>query len=253
MTKADHILLLAGTFEARQLAKQLVACFPASSVTASFAGAVTDLPDLEVPTRTGGFGGVAGLSTFLETERVTLVIDATHPFAAKMSRNAAEACELLRLPLIRLERPAWAALADDNWRHFGSMQDASKALPETARAFLAVGRKEIRQFTWREDIYGLARMIEAPPQPLPAGWDLVLQRPSQSASEEADLLRRHGITHVVTKNSGGTRAYAKIEAARKLALPVIVIDRPQLPNAETAADIQGVLEKARLVMAQSGG
>lgn len=253
MTKAEHILLLAGTFEARQLAKQLFLRLAGSRVTASFAGAVKDLPELDVPTRIGGFGGVAGLGGFLRAEHVSLVIDATHPFAAQMSRNAAEACEALQLPLIRLERPAWTALPNDTWSHFGSMQDASRALPEAARAFLAVGRKEIRQFAWRADIYGLARMIEAPPEPLPDGWDLVLQRPSQSPSEEADLMRKHGITHVVTKNSGGTRAYAKIEAARALQLPVFVIDRPHLPEAETAQDIEGVLEKARLLMDRSGG
>ncbi|MEO0977749.1 MAG: cobalt-precorrin-6A reductase [Pseudomonadota bacterium] len=252
MTKADHILLLAGTFEARQLAKQLSTRLAGCRVTASFAGVVKDLPELGVPTRTGGFGGVQGLSDFLRAEHITLVIDATHPFAAQMSRNAAEACASLQLPLIRLERPIWTPLADDIWTHFGSMQDAAKALPETARAFLAVGRKEIRQFTWRDDICGLARMIEAPPQPLPPGWDLVLQRPSQSVSAEADLFRKHGITHLVTKNSGGMRAYAKIEAARKLKLPVFVIDRPHLPEAETAADIESVLEKTRSQLARDG-
>ncbi|WP_420335514.1 cobalt-precorrin-6A reductase [Roseibium sp.] len=252
MTKTDHILLLAGTFEARRLAKQLSARFSGSRLTASFAGVVKDLPDLDVPTRTGGFGGVAGLSSFLCAERITLVIDATHPFAAQMSRNAADACAALQLPLIRLERPVWTSLPDDTWRHFDTMQAASRALPRGARAFLAVGRKEIRHFTSRDDIFGLARMIEAPPQPLPAGWDLLLQRPSQSAFEEADLLRNHGITHVVTKNSGGGRAYAKIEAARWLKLPVFVIDRPQLPEAETAADIEGVLEKAQFLTDQTG-
>jgi len=252
LTKAEHILLLAGTFEARQLAKELADCFASARVTASFAGVVKDLPELDVPTRIGGFGGAAGLRDFLRAEQITLVIDATHPFAAQMSRNAAEACEAMHLPLIRLERPVWTALPDDIWQHFRSMQDASRALPEDARTFLAVGRKEIQQFTWRPDIYGLARMIEAPPQPLPEAWDLVLQRPPQSSSEEKELLRKHGITHVVTKNSGGMRAYAKIEAARALRLPVFVIDRPQLPMAETAADIQSLLEKARLTMQRSG-
>ncbi|WP_422040327.1 cobalt-precorrin-6A reductase [Roseibium sp.] len=248
MTRADHILLLAGTFEARQLAKQLADRFTGVRVMASFAGIVKDLPDLGVPTRVGGFGGIAGLSDFLRSEDVTLVIDATHPFAAQMSRNASEACRTLRLPLIRLERPAWTALPDDDWILFDSMRDAAQALPAHARAFLAVGRKEIGQFTWREDICCLARMIEAPQQPLPAGWDLILRRPPQSSSEEADLLRKHGITHVVTKNSGGERSYAKIEAARSLKLPVLMIDRPQLPEAETAPDLTGVLKKAQELM-----
>ncbi len=252
MTTTDHILLLGGTFEARRLAERLTGMFPAARLTVSFAGVVKDLPDLGVPTRTGGFGGAGGLADFLTRENVTLVVDATHPFAAQMSRNATRACAAAKCPLIRLERPAWHAVGGDRWHLVSSIDDAVTVLPAASRVFLALGRKEISRFYIRDDIYGLARMIEPPLQPLPAHWDLVLARPPQSLDAEIALFRAHGISQVVTKNSGGQRAYAKIEAARRLELPVIVIDRPKLPDAETATSIPELLEKTRLLLGQTG-
>ena len=241
----DHILLLAGTFEARQIASRLTSEFPDLQVTASFAGAVRDLPDLGVPTRIGGFGGVLGLTDYLLKERIQLIIDATHPFAAQMSRNAAEACERIELPLFRLERAAWRSVEGDNWRAAASVQDAVATLPTNSRAFLAVGRKEIQLFATRNDIYGLARMIEPPSPPVPLHWDLVHARPASDVEDEIALLTTHRITHVVTKNSGGTRSYAKIEAARRLQLPITMVDRPELPVAETVSEVPELLDKIR--------
>ncbi|MES0883033.1 cobalt-precorrin-6A reductase [Roseibium sp. SCP14] len=245
MTTPEHILLLAGTQEARQLAGRIAAEFPQLRLTASFAGAVRDLPDLGVPTRVGGFGGVDGLVRFLRSESINLIIDATHPFAAQMSRNAALAAETLSIPVIRLERPAWQAGPRDLWQSVASMNEAANALAPGARAFLAIGRKEIQAFTKRSDIYGLARMIEPPSPPLPASWDLILTRPPHSADEEAELFRARHITHVVTKNSGGERSYAKIEAARHLQLPVIMIERPKLPEVNSVPAIMELLDKTR--------
>ena len=196
--------------------------------------------------RIGGFGGIDGLSDFLMSEKVSLVIDATHPFAAQMSCNAVEACRKCRLPMLRLERPVWEAVDGDAWERVATIEDAVSALPEASRAFLAVGRKEISRFSRRSDIYGLARMIEDPKQPLPFHWDLVLSRPSDSTEEETRLLRKHEITHVVAKNSGGNRSYAKIEAARGLGLPVIMIERPLLPSAVTASTVLEILDRVKL-------
>jgi len=248
---ADHILLLAGTFEARQIAGELARTYPEMRLTVSFAGVVLDLPGLGLPTRIGGFGGANGFADYLRTENVGLVIDATHPFAAQMSTNAVKACDINGIPLIRLERPAWAASPGDNWQHVGSMADAAAALPAGARAFLAVGRKEVFRFAERADIYGLARMIEAPVAALPEHWDLVLARPPATADAEIDMLRAHAISLVVSKNSGGTRSYAKIEAARRLELPVIMIDRPNLPETITAPDKTTVLALVKTLLSQS--
>lgn len=246
MTTPDHVLLLAGTLEARKLAEEFKNSLPELRVTVSFAGAVQDLPDLGMPTCVGGFGGIDGLSEFLVSEHVALVIDATHPFAAQMSFNAAGACHKCGVPLLRLERPAWEPTEGDVWMAVASIEEAASVLPEASRAFVAVGRKEISRFYQRSDIYGLARMIEAPLQPVPRNWDLVLSRPASNVAEEISLLRKHAITHLVAKNSGGMRSYAKIEAARELGLPVVMIGRPVLPDAETAPGFPEILDKVKL-------
>ncbi|MTI05568.1 cobalt-precorrin-6A reductase [Roseibium denhamense] len=246
--KPAHILLLAGTFEARKLAQGIPETFPDAGLTVSFAGVVSDLPDLGVRTRIGGFGGLDGLKTFMGAEGVTHIIDATHPFAAQMSRTASEAASALSVPLVRLERPAWSSEAEDQWQSVPGVAAAEQALRPGGRVFLAVGRKEIGKFTGRTDIYGLVRMIEPPAEPLPDTWDLVLSRPSQDVVAEIDLFKRHGIDCVVSKNSGGTRSFAKIAAARALQLPVIMIERPLLPEAVCASSPSAVLEKlARLL------
>lgn len=238
----DHILLLAGTSEARQLAKSIAQRFAAVRLTVSFAGVVKDLPDLGVPTRIGGFGGVYGLVSYLQEEGVDLIIDATHPFAAQMSRHAVDAAGQTDTHLIRLERPIWHEVDGDTWQHVASTTAAAEALPEKSRAFLSVGRKEIDKFTYRDDCFALVRMIEPPERPLPDHWHLVLERPSKSVDAERHLLKHHKITHLVTKNSGGASSYAKIEAARQLQVPLLMIKRPALPDADTASSKAEVLK-----------
>ncbi|MTI00013.1 cobalt-precorrin-6A reductase [Roseibium sp. RKSG952] len=237
-----HILLLAGTFEARQLARQLSDRLPHARITASFAGAVQDLPDLPVPARVGGFGGPEGLARYMADSGVSLLIDATHPFAARMSQHAAIAAQSLSCPLIRLERPGWVPKRGDNWIPAASFNEARHLLPDHARAFLAVGRKEIGQFADRTDVFALARMIEAPPVVLPDHCKLILSRPAQTVDEEVALFQAHGIDHIVCKNSGGMRSYAKIEAANRLQLPVIMIERPRLPEVPAAQSVQGLCD-----------
>ncbi|QFT34398.1 Precorrin-6A reductase [Labrenzia sp. THAF82] len=238
----DHILLLAGTSEARQLAKSIAQRFAAVKLTVSFAGVVKDLPDLGVPTRIGGFGGVDGLVSYLQEKSVDLIIDATHPFAAQMSRHAVDAAGQTDTHLIRLERPIWHEVDGDTWQHVASTTAAAEALPKKSRAFLSVGRKEIDKFTYRDDCFALVRMIEPPERPLPDHWHLVLERPSKSVDAERHLLKHHKITHLVTKNSGGASSYAKIEAARQLQVPLLMIKRPALPDADTASSTAEVLK-----------
>lgn len=242
MTDKPHILILAGTPEARQLARALFERFPEARLTASFAGSVSNIPTPGIPSRTGGFGGVEGLADFLEQKQVTQVIDATHPFAARISRNVLEATKIKDVPLIRLERPEWNPEAGDIWIDVSSLAEAAEKLPAQARAFLAIGRKEIAGFTHRTDLFALARMIEPPDVPLPGHWHLELGRALQSSESEMDLLRAHRISHLVSKNSGGQRSYAKIEAARRLNLPVIMIARPAASGVRTYCDVEDVLD-----------
>ncbi len=241
MTEKHHILILAGTPEARQLACALAERFPDVRLTASFAGAVSDIPDPGIPARTGGFGGADGLAAFIEQEHVTFVIDATHPFAEQISRNAVKAAKDTNVPLIRFERPEWTLEKGDLWESVSSLAEAAERLPREARVFLAIGRKEIAAFCHRSDLFAVARMIEPPDVRLPPHWYLELSRPAQSVEAEESLLRKHRITHLVSKNSGGGRSHAKIKAARHLQIPVIMIERPAPTGGETCSDIVEVL------------
>lgn len=235
------VLLLAGTGEARALAGRL-AGDPRFAVTASLAGAVERPEVYPVPVRIGGFGGSQGLGTWLRGEGIAALVDATHPFAARISANAVAASGAARIPLVRLERPAWQAAPGDDWHEVVDLDEAAERLPQGARPFLAVGRKEISRFSHRRDLDCLMRMID-PPEPetlLPPGR-LVLARPSRDVDAEAALLEQHGATHVVTKNSGGPWGEAKLLAARRLGLPVIMVRRPDLVGGEVVADVPAAL------------
>ena len=241
MAERHHILILAGTPEARRLARALAERFPDIRLTASFAGAVSAIPDPGIPSRTGGFGGAEGLAAFIEQQHVTLIVDATHPFADRISRNAVEAAKDRAVPLIRFERPEWKRETDDRWESVSSLAEAAEKLPAQARVLLAIGRKDIGAFAHRTDLFAVARMIEPPDVALPGHWHLELNRPGQSVEAEEDLLRTHRITHLVSKNSGGSRSHAKIEAARRLGLPVFMIGRPAPADARTCHDIEEIL------------
>ena len=240
----ERILILGGTRDARQIASTFVA--EGRSVITSLAG-VTENPVLPPgAVRRGGFGGVAGLAAYLEAERISLVVDATHPFAAQMSAQAHEACRLKQVPLFRFERPAWTPRADDRWTMATNMGEAVRLLPSAARAFVTIGRKEIAMFFARQDISGVARMIEPPPAAVPVGWELLLERPPFTAESETAVMTRFRITHLVTKNAGGGSTDAKLDAARQLGLPVIMVMRPDKPGTHvfsSESELAGALRR----------
>lgn len=196
----------------------------------SYAGR-TDAPVAQpLPTRIGGFGGVNGLCAYLRAERITHVIDATHPFAAQMSQHAVLACADLALPLLALERPAWLAQHGDRWQHAPDVAAAVTALPtQPTKVFLAIGRQHVQPFLDAGRHWFLLRLVDP-------GFDLpkergsvVLDRGPFTVTNDMALLARHGITHVVAKNAGGQGAQAKLDAARQRGCPVILIDRPPIP------------------------
>lgn len=232
--RGKPILILGGTGDARRLAERLVG--EGLRVITSLAGVTTDpvLPPGEV--RRGGFGGVEGLVSYLRDEGIAAVIDATHPFAAQMSIQAHAACGQCNITLYRFERPGWTPQPGDCWTEVASAEAAAEALPAGARALVTIGRKEIGAFFARDDIGGLARMIEPPPGHVPHSWHAVLQRPPFTLASEIELMRAQSITHLVTKNAGGAETEAKLFAARQLAIPVIMITRPAKPEAICAAD-----------------
>ena len=208
----------------------------------SYAGRTEDPLPQPLPQRVGGFGGVAGLLGYLRAEGISHVVDATHPFADGMSRNAVQACDVADIPLMALERPPWISGPGDRWTHVGTGGEAAATLPATpTRVFLAIGRQTLGDFAVVPQHHYLLRLVD-PPKALPLPQvEVVLGRGPFRLEDDLDLLRRHGVQMVVTKNSGGDGARAKLDAARLLGLAVIMIDRPALPERASCATVAGVM------------
>lgn len=225
---SKRVLVLGGTSDARALAKVLMAA--GHETVTSLAGVTREriVPDGEV--RVGGFGGEEGLHTYLINGKFAAIADATHPFAAQISQHGFGAARRAGIPYLRLEREAWVPAAGDRWANVPSVQGAAEALPNGARILLTIGRKEIAPFLARSDISGVARMIEDTQLPMPSNWRLILARPPFSIAEESRLLSMEQISHLVTKNAGSPQTEAKLEAARMLHLPTIMISRPAKPG-----------------------
>lgn len=236
-----RILLLGGTGEASALARHL--CDREIEAIFSYAGRTAAPVAQPLPTRTGGFGGAEGLARYLRDARITHVIDATHPFAAGMSRNAVAACRQTGIPLCAFERPPWQAAPGDDWCHVPDTDAAIDALPAApGRVFLAIGKQTIADFARRPEHFYLLRLVDPPetPLPLPRTKAVIARGPFTEAGDRA-LLQDYAITHLVAKNAGGTGARAKLDAARALGLPVILIDRPALPERRVAASLDEVM------------
>jgi len=222
----DTILILGGTREAAELAKELVATHPDARVITSLAGRTKEPAPLDGEVRTGGFGGVAGLADYIRDNGVTRLIDATHPFARQISANAVEATGLTGVTLEIRTRKPWTKETGDDWTEVETLEAARDAIPPGARVLLALGSQHIGLFASRDDVHFVVRMIDRPETPLDLpDHALVLGRPGDTAAVEAMLMIAHSITHIVCRNSGGKAAYAKIEAARQLRLPVIIRSR----------------------------
>lgn len=216
------MLLLGGTGEARALAHRLAG----HDVVTSLAGRVADprLPEGEV--RIGGFGGADGLADWLVERRIEAVVDATHPYAARITANANAATVAVGVPALILNRPSWPA--SPAWERASSAGAAAATIQPGARVFLTIGRQQVGAFA-EVDAWFLVRSIDPPSDDLPARHELLLARGPFGYDEELALLREHRIGTLVTKNSGGPATVAKLDAARALGVRIIVIDRPPLP------------------------
>lgn len=220
-----RVLVLGGTGEARVLARLLVGA--RFEVTTSFAGRTPGPRAGGGEVRAGGFGGVDGLVRWLRAHRTDAVVDATHPFAARMSRNAAEAARLAGVPLLAVRRPGWTPGPGDRWVWADSAREAAALLPSLGRRpFLTTGRGDLARFA-ALPLHFLLRTVTAPDPPLPASYTLVQDRGPFTLDGERDLLRAHRVDVLVTKDSGGPAA--KLAAAREAGLPVLVLRRPPPP------------------------
>ncbi|MFF2651415.1 cobalt-precorrin-6A reductase [Streptomyces sp. NPDC058045] len=238
-----HVLVLGGTTEARQLAEALLAGEAGlMGVTSSLAGRVRRprLPPGEV--RIGGFGGPEGLARWIREHRVDAVVDATHPFAQTISFNAARAAAVARVPLLALRRPGWLPVEGDDWREAANPDAAARMLPELGRRiFLTTGRGQLAAFTSPrgpaalDALFFLVRSVDPPPPPHPARTQLLLDRGPFTLEGEREVLRRHRIDVLVTKDSGGTATAPKLVAAREAGLPVVLIRRPPAPEGVAVA------------------
>jgi precorrin-6A/cobalt-precorrin-6A reductase len=238
-----RVLILGGTAEARRLAGML-AERPDVDVTLSLAGRTARPAPQAVPIRSGGFGGADGLACYLRDQRIDVLIDGTHPYAAVISAHAAHAARTTGVKLLALKRPPWTKAAGDNWIEVTTVDEAVRSLGEAPRrVFIALGRKELRPFIAAPQHHYLIRSVDPvdPPLAVPHA-DYITARGPFSAADDQALLERHGIEAIVAKNSGGEATYGKIAAARALGLPVVMLKRPALPDVPSSvATIEDVV------------
>ena len=240
----ERLLILGGTAEGRALATAAVARFgPSLSVISALAGR-TRAPLLPTGTvRIGGFGGAEGLAAYLRETRIGLLVDATHPFATRISARACEAAAEAEVARLVLVRPPWRKVAGDRWLDAATVDEAVHRIPaEATRVFLTVGSRALAPFAGRGDLWFLVRQVDAPAEPIPlARHRLICARGPFAEDDERALLTVHGIDCLVTRASGGDATAAKLAAARTLALPVVMVRRPAPPRGPQASSVADAL------------
>jgi precorrin-6A/cobalt-precorrin-6A reductase len=243
----SRILLLAGTAEARILAERLSALRGVELVS-SLAGRVSQPVLPPGQTRIGGFGDAEGLAAYLAEHRISAVVDATHPFAAQVTAHAAVACADAGLPLLVLRRPGWVAGPGDDWRRVPALPDALAVVrgERAGSVLLTLGRRGPEAFAADSARHYVIRCVDPPDGDLPPRHTIVLDRGPFGLAGERMLLREHRVGLLVTRDSGGRWTEAKLVAARELGLPVVMIDRPPLPeNVRTASAVADAEEWVR--------
>jgi precorrin-6A/cobalt-precorrin-6A reductase len=236
----SRVLILGGTAEARELAAALDDA--GVRVISSLAGRVADprLPRGDV--RIGGFGGPQALARWLAGEDIAAVVDATHPFAERISASSEQACPAAGVPLLRLERPPWSARPGDDWHRVAGLDDAAALAPRLGRrALLTTGRQGLGAFARTRGVWFLVRCVDPPAAPLPPEHELLLDRGPYTLAAELALVDRHRIDLVITKDSGGALTAAKLDAARERGLPAIVVDRPPRRAVPTVTSVAEAL------------
>ena len=239
------VLLLGGTGDANALAAALVDRFNHRIVlTTSIAGRTAQPPPVAGTLRSGGFGGVEGLVGYLRDSHTAIIIDATHPFAARMSHNAAAAAAVLGIPLLRLTRPPWQRQPGDHWIDVADMAEAASVLaPLAKRIWLTTGTSDLSALNSLADAWFLIRLITRPKEPILSVSHHILEArgPFELAGERA-LIAEYRIEALLSKASGGRATAAKLTAAREAGIPVVMIARPVLPDVPTVTDAGAALD-----------
>lgn len=236
------LLLLAGSGQARVIAKAL----SNRNIIASLAGATRAPRDLGVPTRIGGFGGAAGFEAFLEAEKISAVLDATHPFANRISLRTARICGARNIPCCQYLRPEWKPQDGDIWHLVQDETQVADLVTSGDTIFMATGRQTLHRYENLKDCHLICRQIDETdaPFPFPNGRFLI-GRPPFSVKDEIALFRRLKIDWLVVKNAGGDAPRSKLEAARSLGIPVVMINRPEQPNALRVDTVEAAIEWAK--------
>lgn len=238
------LLLLAGTGEAREIAEQLAAeNIPAM---ASLAGATRDPNGLAIPSRSGGFGGAEAFEAFLLDNGITAILDATHPFANQITNRTASIAARTGLAYLQLLRPPWIPGPGDKWISIDREQDATTHIPDGSTVFLATGRKTLADFENLSGCRVICRRIDPPQHPFPfANGEYLLGRPPFSVADEVELFARIGVDWLVVKNAGGIASATKLTAARKLGIPVVMIERPEQTASKSVETVEQAMNWVR--------
>jgi precorrin-6A/cobalt-precorrin-6A reductase len=236
-----NILILGGTKEARELCLEVNRRNIRSIV--SYAGRVTTVETQPLPSRIGGFGGVAGMVDFITQQRITHLIDATHPFAKNISENAIKAAKITGTRFATLERPEWVAGPEDNWIRVKNVNEAVNSLNKTSeRIFLAIGKQNIGEFMTQDQHFYLLRFVEEDPlKVFQSICHVIYAKGPFKYEDDKKILLNYKISKVITKNSGGNGVRAKIDAARVLKIPVVMIDRPIITKRIIFTTVEEVL------------
>jgi precorrin-6A/cobalt-precorrin-6A reductase len=236
-----RVLILGGTTDANRLAAAIAGDTRLDPIL-SYAGRTENPKRPPIAWRVGGFGGVDGLVNYLRSEKIARVVDATHPFAAQMSAHAIAACAATNVPLLALERAPWPRTPGDRWIEVDDFAAAAQALGATARrVFLGIGRTQLAPFASHPQHFYLVRLVDRPRAPLPLQAEVIVARGPFDLAGDRAMLIEHRIEIVVARDAGGDSASAKIEAARELDLPVVMVRRPFIPEREKVESVTEVL------------
>jgi precorrin-6A/cobalt-precorrin-6A reductase len=242
---ATRLLILGGTTEGAALARAATARFGDDlEITSSLAGRTERPGPIPGQIRIGGFGGPAGLAAYLEEHGIDRLVDATHPFAARMSAEAREACEAAGVPRLALLRPPWRRHPLDRWIEVGDMEAAAGIVARIGRrAWLTIGAGEIASFSNVAGVRFLVRLVDPPRNPLPLRFcEVVVGRGPFALADERHLIARHAINVLVCKASGGSATAAKLVAAREFSIPVVMVRRPPTEPGEAVETVEAALD-----------
>jgi precorrin-6A/cobalt-precorrin-6A reductase len=241
LAKPLRVLILGGTTDANQLVAA-IAGDPRLDPILSYAGRTENPKPPPIAWRVGGFGGIDGLIDYLRIEKIARVVDATHPFAAQMSAHAIAACAAISIPLLALERVPWQRMPGDRWTEVDDFAAAAEALGVVPRrVFLGIGRTQLAPFASHRHHFYLVRLVDPPRSPLPLDAEVIIARGPYDLDGDRAVLTGHRIDIMVTRDAGGDSASAKIEAARELGLPVVMVRRPFIPPREKVESVAEVL------------